>query len=249
MQLLRQRAAAAQALRQRRTTSFLCFGRTRPRRRNFAVAREVLFARSVFRLPPFFQLIAATCCSSLLACNEDRPYEFQPRPSAPNFQVRIAPAENLISIETDALTHAGKPTRVRCETCHAEVDTGKPARAADELTAFHQGLKFAHGTLACSACHEPGEPLRLRLATGETIAMTEAMSLCSQCHGPTRRSYDNGSHGGMNGHWDLSRGPRLRNQCVHCHDPHSPQITPVAPVHPPRDRGHPPQRSANKGVH
>ena len=213
------------------------------------MAREVLFAGGVLRLPPFIQLILATSCTQLVACNEDRPHTFQPRPGEPSFDVHIASAENLTSIETDALTHNGKPTRVRCETCHAQVDIGKPARAPNELAAFHKGLKFAHGTLACSACHEPGEPLLLRLATGETIPMTEAMTLCSQCHGPKRRSYDNGSHGGMNGHWDLSRGPRLRNQCVHCHDPHSPKLTPVAPVHPPRDRGQLPQNSAIKGAH
>jgi hypothetical protein len=66
--------------------------------------------------------------------------------------------------------------------------------------------------------------------------VTDAMTLCAQCHGPQFRDYQNGSHGGMNGHWDLSRGPRLRNHCVDCHDPHVPQVLPVHPAPGPKDR-------------
>lgn len=66
--------------------------------------------------------------------------------------------------------------------------------------------------------------------------MTEAITLCSQCHGPQRTSFDRGVHGGMTGHWDLSRGPRERNNCVDCHDPHAPKFVGGAPVHLPRDR-------------
>jgi hypothetical protein len=164
-----------------------------------------------------------------------RPKKAAPGPKA--HPIVRAEAAALTSIETDVNGLNGARARVRCETCHAKVDEGQPARAPADLRAFHQGLTFTHGTLACAACHQTGEPLLLHLATGETLPMTEAMQLCSQCHGPQRRAYDDGSHGGMNGHWDLSRGPRLRNQCVHCHDPHAPQIPKVQPVLPPRDRG------------
>jgi formate-dependent nitrite reductase cytochrome c552 subunit len=64
----------------------------------------------------------------------------------------------------------------------------------------------------------------------------EAMRLCAQCHGPQYRDYKRGSHGGMTGHWDLSRGERTRNNCVDCHDPHAPAYPGTTPVLPPRDR-------------
>lgn len=66
--------------------------------------------------------------------------------------------------------------------------------------------------------------------------MARAIELCRQCHGPQARDYDHGTHGGMTGYWDTTRGPRLRNHCTDCHDAHSPAIVPVMPAAPPRDR-------------
>jgi hypothetical protein len=40
----------------------------------------------------------------------------------------------------------------------------------------------------------------------------------------------------MNGHWDLTKGGRIRNNCINCHDPHHPKFPLVQPVLPPRDR-------------
>jgi formate-dependent nitrite reductase cytochrome c552 subunit len=77
--------------------------------------------------------------------------------------------------------------------------------------------------------------------------MRDAMQLCAQCHGPQFRDYTHGSHGGMQGHWDLSRGPRLRNHCVDCHDPHTPQFQPSNPVLPPADRLLPPAGPSRPG--
>jgi hypothetical protein len=62
------------------------------------------------------------------------------------------------------------------------------------------------------------------------------MALCAQCHGTQKRDYDHGAHGGMRGYWDLKRGPRERNHCVSCHDPHAPKFGTFMPVHPPKDR-------------
>lgn len=194
-------------------------------------------------------LIALWCGFSLLGCDGDQQRAFQPAPGPASHPVVIAESANLTSIETDVLTPQGGVARVRCETCHAQVDVGEPAKSPEELVAFHRGFKLKHGNLECASCHQPGEPLSLKLATGEGIPMEDAMTLCSQCHGPTRRSYDNGSHGGMNGSWDLSRGPRLRNQCVHCHDPHGPALPQVVPVLPPRDRGELPDPQATKEHH
>ena len=126
---------------------------------------------------------------------------------------------------------------VPCATCHdlfRDAPPPLPTRAED-LGGPHAGLRFAHGALACRSCHEPSRYDGLRLATGEVLPMTEAVQLCRQCHGPQARDYDHGSHGGMRGHWDLSRGPRERNHCVDCHDPHSPAWGQFLPAPPPRD--------------
>lgn len=182
-------------------------------------------------------LLVGCCGVAAIACNSDQQRPFEPAPGEPDHESVFVASERLESIETDVLGPNGEPTRVRCATCHAMVDTGKPPREAADLTEFHRGLSVEHGDLACASCHEPNEPLKLRLANGDTIPVTDAIRLCSQCHGPQRKSYDSGAHGGMNGHWDLSRGDRTRNQCVDCHDPHVPAIPAVEPVLPPVDRG------------
>jgi hypothetical protein len=62
------------------------------------------------------------------------------------------------------------------------------------------------------------------------------MRLCAQCHGPQYRDYQNGAHGGMTGNWDLSKGGRVRNNCIDCHDPHAPRYPTVTPSRGPNDR-------------
>jgi len=146
-------------------------------------------------------------------------------------------SERLTSIETGEETTLGTPGRVACATCHDVVSTGARAEKPEELEAFHRGLQVTHGNLACTSCHATGDPTALHLATGEKLAMSEALRLCSQCHGPQRTSFDHNAHGGLNGYWDLSRGPRLKNHCVDCHDPHAPAIGQVVPVLEPKDRG------------
>jgi len=129
--------------------------------------------------------------------------------------------------------------RVACTACH----TLKPVKPLPESTGalkdFHQGLIFKHGELSCAHCHVEGARSHdtLHFANGETIPMVSAQRLCQQCHGPQFRDYSRGSHGGMQGAWSPSMGPRTRNDCVDCHDPHSPSFQGGTPVLPPRDRG------------
>lgn len=95
---------------------------------------------------------------------------------------------------------------------------------------------LSHGELTCAACHDATDRAALHLADGRTIALLDAMTLCAQCHGPQKRDYDHGAHGGMRGHWDLARGPRERNHCVACHEPHAPAFGRFSPAPGPRDR-------------
>lgn len=138
------------------------------------------------------------------------------------------------TIDTGLRDHHGDPVGVHCTTCH---DSKKPAMTATaaDLDEFHQGLAYAHGSLTCLSCHNSGDYSTLKGADGRVIEFSDVMNLCAQCHGPQSRDYRNGSHGGMTGYWDLSRGPRHRKNCIDCHDPHSPARPAIHPVFPPKD--------------
>lgn len=138
------------------------------------------------------------------------------------------------TVLTDALTHHGEPAEVACATCHTTRTPAATSRA-DELDEFHQGLVVAHGNLTCLSCHNSENYETLKLADGRAVEFEQTMQLCAQCHGPQSRDYARGSHGGMVGYWDLSRGPRQRNACTVCHDAHAPAYPELLPVFPPKD--------------
>ncbi len=130
----------------------------------------------------------------------------------------------------------GHAVLIACSTCHATRPPNPQSRTTEDLDQFHQGLHVAHGGLSCLACHNRDDYDSLRLADGTRVEFTDVMKLCGQCHGPQAEAYKHGAHGGMTGYWDLSRGPRQRNNCIDCHDPHAPAFPAVTPVFPPRDR-------------
>lgn len=130
----------------------------------------------------------------------------------------------------------GEEIHANCTTCHATRAPRPETSSGSLLVDFHTGLVTNHGGLTCLTCHDAARYDRLRLADGRSLEHTESMRLCGQCHGPQLRDWTHGSHGGMSGHWDLTRGERVRNHCVVCHDPHAPQIRPVLPLPPPNDR-------------
>jgi len=99
----------------------------------------------------------------------------------------------------------------------------------------HENIELLHGQLQCLACHDRDDRSQLHLADGTKLAAPQTMLLCGQCHGPQKRDYDHGSHGGMTGHWDGARGGQSRNHCVLCHNPHAPAIKPVTPMPGPVD--------------
>lgn len=152
--------------------------------------------------------------------------------SASLHPVHIAPAPAPLGVQV--ASPAG-PVQVPCGTCHRS-RPAREVRSSETLTEFHQDLVYAHGELACTACHDPEGYEALRLADGTRVEYGDPMPLCRQCHGTQARDYDHGAHGGWAGYWDLQRGPRTRNQCVHCHDPHAPAFPHMQPTFKPRDR-------------
>lgn len=141
------------------------------------------------------------------------------------------------SIPTGTVDEKGRPVTVACATCHATKPAVPDARVGRPLVTFHQGLGGHHANLSCVSCHNPADGYAsLRLADGKAVPYTEVMTLCAQCHGPQYRDYQHGAHGGMTGHWDLSKGGRARNNCVDCHPPHAPKYPTVFPAPGPNDR-------------
>ncbi len=152
----------------------------------------------------------------------------------PQYAVETLGVPETPTVLTDALTHSGKPAEVACATCHT-TRAPAPTRRTEDLDEFHQGLVMQHGDLSCLSCHNSENYDTLKLADGTTVGFENVMQLCAQCHGPQSRDYRNGSHGGMHGYWDLSRGPRQRNACTACHDAHAPAYPQLMPVFPPKD--------------
>jgi Doubled CXXCH motif (Paired_CXXCH_1) len=134
---------------------------------------------------------------------------------------------------TDPLQRSAE---VACSTCHSVRPPNHDNRTSATLDEFHQGLEFAHGQLACYACHNPSNAETLRLADGSDVEYAEVMTLCSQCHSKQAESFAHGAHGGMNGYWDLSRGMQTKNNCIDCHDPHSPKFPQMIVTFKPKDR-------------
>ncbi len=131
----------------------------------------------------------------------------------------------------------GKPQRIRCSTCHKLLPEARADGEASPPKKFHLGVKLAHGKdHNCRTCHAPPDFESFRLSGGKTLPYPRLMELCGQCHSGQLADFRKGIHGGMAGHWDLNRGPRDRNHCVDCHDPHRPAIPRVRPAPRPRYR-------------
>ena len=149
--------------------------------------------------------------------------------------VTIRLPSSLGVVDTGREDAEGRPIGIACATCH-EPGLEAPMAERAGLPSFHRGVTIRHGELTCETCHPPTDRGRLRLADDRRIELAQVQQLCQQCHGPQYRDYVRGSHGGMQGYWDLRRGPRERNACVVCHAAHAPAYPSVIPVFPPRDR-------------
>ena len=152
------------------------------------------------------------------------------------FPVTIKKPPGPPRVATGSVDSSGNEVTVSCSTCHATRDPNFDNKAPADLNEFHGSLGFNHGNISCLSCHNPNDYDSLKLADGSRVEYSDVMVLCGQCHGPQMRDYEHGTHGGMSGYWDLSRGPRVRNNCVDCHQPHSPQFPKMQPTFKPKDR-------------
>ncbi len=154
----------------------------------------------------------------------------------PRFPINVRKPSGPPRIELAVVDPQGRSASVACATCHQVRQPNYENVSAATLDEFHQGMAFAHGSITCYGCHNPNGSDTLRLADGSSLAYENVMNLCSQCHGPQATSFAHGAHGGMNGHWDLTRGPQMKNNCIDCHDPHSPAYPKMIVGFKPKDR-------------
>lgn len=181
--------------------------------------------------------LLAAGIAALTACDRgEPPPEPPPAPVAVQHPVSIRPRPVVRGVATGHTNRLGEPVYATCSSCHATTTPNRDLREGAQLVQFHQGLHFAHGGLNCLSCHHADDYDTLRRADGTALGFADSETLCAQCHGRQARDYARGLHGGMSGYWDLTRGPRERNHCLHCHDAHAPRFPVVQPVLPPRDR-------------
>lgn len=157
-------------------------------------------------------------------------------PIAGKFSVTIRKPTGPPRVVTTLTDAHGSSVTVACSTCHTTRPPNYQNKTVKSLDEFHSGMASSHGAVSCLSCHNPNDYDSLQLADGSRVDFTEVMTLCGQCHGPQMKDYDHGVHGGLNGYWDLTRGPQQKNNCVDCHNPHTPQFPRMQPTFKPKDR-------------
>ncbi len=152
------------------------------------------------------------------------------------FPVKLTRPTNFGGLDVTQREISGAPASIACQTCHQPGSTNALAARPGAPKDLHRDISLSHGDLSCQSCHQAANPGQLHGSDGRSFRLEDSMAHCSQCHGPQRRNYNHGAHGGMRGYWDLSRGARERNDCISCHPPHQPKYPQVTPMPGPKDR-------------
>ncbi len=198
------------------------------------------------RLAPRTLAVITVVCS-VSACTED---SRKPRPLPLGAQsggatavlrksrIRAArpPSAIVLGLLTGKRDGQGRPVRVACQTCHQKIVVANADVYRKKDATFHANIKLRHGRKTCQTCHRLPHFTDFNLADGTPVPYGGVKQLCGQCHARRLLEYENGAHGGMTGYWDQKRGPRQRNHCLDCHDPHSPGIPLVQPAPRARNR-------------
>lgn len=166
--------------------------------------------------------------------NQSVPENHQSPPT--KFPVEIRKPSGPARVSTALSDAHGNRVTVACSTCHTTRQPNNQSKTVRDLDEFHVGMSFSHGTVSCLSCHNSNDYDSLKLADDSRVEFSDVMTLCAQCHGPQMNDYQHGAHGGMNGYWDRTRGPQSKNNCVDCHNPHSPQFPKMQPTFKPKDR-------------
>jgi len=149
----------------------------------------------------------------------------------------------------------GDTSGLQCNACH---DPSKPVKLKFDdkqnliLPTEHEDIVMGHGqhnrNNNCFNCHDETNLELLQTRDGRQLKIEESTPLCGSCHGPTYRDWERGIHGRTSGYWQRAAGPIKREDCVSCHNPHSPKFPSRAPAPPPHPlHGAPPTSTVAKG--
>jgi predicted CXXCH cytochrome family protein len=98
----------------------------------------------------------------------------------------------------------------------------------------HADIVMGHGQHGrnnnCFNCHNETNLDLLQTRDGRQVKFADSSQLCGSCHGPTYEDWEAGAHGRISGYWKRSLGPVKRQDCVNCHNPHSPAFPSRAPA-------------------
>ncbi len=97
----------------------------------------------------------------------------------------------------------------------------------------HENIVMGHGrhnrNNNCYNCHDEHNLERFQSRDGRELSFADSTPLCGSCHGPTYRDWEAGAHGRTSG--GLDRKVQVKRQdCVACHNPHSPKFPPRKPA-------------------
>jgi hypothetical protein len=147
----------------------------------------------------------------------------------------------------------GDASGLDCYACHdrkKQVVLIFDAEKRIVLPEEHNDLVMAHGTHNrnnnCFNCHDEANLELLQTRDGRQLKLLESTPLCGSCHGPTYRDWEAGVHGRTSGFWDPKSGALTRQNCVSCHDPHSPKFPPQKPAPGPHGLRTPQRTAAEK---
>ena len=124
-------------------------------------------------------------------------------------------------------TRRDKIERFKCSQCHND----KPVNIAQATEMAHGDIKLDHGgrekPLSCFTCHNKQERDSLETEAGVKVDMDHSYQMCAQCHFRQLKDWVGGAHGKRVSYW---AGKRVVQNCVSCHNPHSPRFKKRWPV-------------------
>ncbi len=146
----------------------------------------------------------------------------------------LAPPDNTVMVRAKyqgglfwTETRKDKLERFKCSQCH----NNKPVSVALAADMAHGDVKLNHGSrekpLSCFTCHNKEERDFLETEAGMKLDMDHSYQMCGQCHFREQKDWVGGAHGKRVANW---AGKRVVQNCVSCHNPHSPRFEKRWPV-------------------
>ena len=165
-----------------------------------------------------------------------------PLPAIPPVDPSIISTATVRQSYAELVRTGADTSDFECYVCH-EKDK-PPTLTFDEkhnlvVPSEHSDIVMGHGrndrNNLCYNCHDEANLERFQTRDGRELKFADSTQLCGSCHGPTYRDWEAGAHGRTSGYWNRALGSFTKQDCVSCHDPHSPKFPgrkPGPPPHP-----------------